>query len=110
MAGSIPVSPLQNRKEEKMIDRKYRILAINPCKGAFHTEEDSILFLAKDRAVPVMLQAYRKECERIGCQPEHLESVNLLIDRVVDFQEQKGSKTPNTDTQCEIDRCIGGKL
>jgi hypothetical protein len=33
-----------------MIDRKYKILAVNPVSGGMHTEEDAILFLAKDLA------------------------------------------------------------
>ncbi len=27
-----------------VIDRKYKILAVNPCSGKIHTEDDSVLF------------------------------------------------------------------
>lgn len=94
----------------KLIDWKFNILALNPCKNDFHSSEDSFLFLAKDRAVPAALQAYREECERLGCGPEHLEAIDLLYDRVIEFQELRGSKIPDTETPCEIDRCIGGNL
>ena len=53
-----------------MIDRKYKILAVNPCSGNIHTEEDSILFLAKDRGVIRMLDTYLDECKRLKCGPE----------------------------------------
>ena len=93
-----------------VIDRKYQILAVNPCNGHIHTEADSILFNADDRAVPAMLRAYKRECERIGCEEPHIESISLLHDRVLIRQSKTGGKVPDTDTQCEIDRCIGGKV
>ena len=37
------------------IDRKYTILAVNPSSGREHTEEDSVLFLPKDRAFLAIL-------------------------------------------------------
>ena len=39
------------------IDWKYKIQAVNPCSKNTHDENDSILFLAKDKAVPAMLRA-----------------------------------------------------
>ena len=71
-----------------MIDRKYQILAVNPCNGHIHTEKDSLLLVADDRAVPIALRAYLEECEKLGCGDTHLESVALLIDRVENILEQ----------------------
>lgn len=93
-----------------MIDRKYKVLAVNPCTGKIHTEDDSILFSARDRAVPAMLREYHRECLRIGCSETHLESIVLLTRRVEEYQEKCENKVPDTDTPCEIDRCIGGKV
>lgn len=93
-----------------MIDRKYKILAVNPCSGKHHTEEDSILFCAKDAALPDALKTYRNRCAILGCGDEHLESVDLLISRVMEYQDEHGYKVPDIDTPCEIDRCIGGKV
>lgn len=90
------------------IDRKYKITAVNPCSGNMHTENDSILFLAKDRAVPAMLRAYRAECELIGANPAHIESIALLIERVEEYQRDTESKVPDTDLPCEIARCVSG--
>ena len=90
------------------IDWKYKIHAINPCSKNEHTEEDSILFLAKDRAVPVMLRAYLSECERLKVNQAHLDTVQLLIKRVDDYQRDVNVKTPDTDLPCEIDRCVRG--
>jgi len=92
-----------------MIDRKFKILAINPCKGKHYTEENSMLFCAKDKALVPTLEAYHNECLKLGCGLEHLESVELLISRVKTFQKDE-CRTPDTDTDCEIDRCIGGNV
>lgn len=91
------------------IDRKYKISAVNPCSGNTHAENDSILFLAKDRAVPAMLRAYRTESERLGANPAHLESIDLLLGRVEEYQLLVESKVPDTDLPCEIRRCIDGE-
>lgn len=92
----------------EVIDRKFQILAVNPCKqGAVYTEEDGIFFCAKDKALLPTLEAYRYTCKQLGCAEEHLESIGLLMDRVADYQKTN-SKLPDTDTDCEIDRCIGG--
>ena len=93
-----------------MIDRKYRILAVNPCSGNVHNEEDSVLFLAKDEALLVALEAYVEECSLLGCEDTHLESVNLLIERVEEYQRKVKVEVPDTNLPCEIDRCIRGKL
>ncbi len=78
------------------IDRKYHIEASNPTSGSHHTEQDSILFLAKDAAVPDMLDAYSQKCIELGCSAHHLKSVELLRERVVKYQAEQGSKTADT--------------
>jgi hypothetical protein len=91
------------------IDRKYTIHAVNPCSGNTHDEYDSILFLAKDKAVPAMLRAYFKESEKLGANPAHLESIGLLIGRVEQYQHEVEAKIPDTDLPCEIRRCVDGE-
>ena len=92
-----------------MRDRKFKNLAINPCKGTIYTEENSILFCAQDKALLPTLAAYKKECEKLGCGPEHIESITLLSERIAKFQESY-THIPDTETDCEIDRCIGGNV
>ena len=91
-----------------MIDRKYKILAINPCSGQIHTEDDAVLFCAKDAAFPYALEAYIQECKHRKCGHAHIESAELLLGRVRAYQKKHGYKLPDTHTPCEIDRCIGG--
>lgn len=91
------------------IDWKYDIKAVNPCSGNTHDEFDSVLFLAKDKAVPAMLKTYRAECVALGANQAHLEAIDLLIIRVDNYQKSIKSETPDTDLPCEIERCVNGK-
>lgn len=96
-------------QKDLIIDRKFKINAVNPCKpDKPHTERDSILFLAKDRALPATLDAYMEECRRIGADEVHIEAISLMRERVVDYQEHIDNSVPDTNAPCEIDRCIGG--
>lgn len=91
------------------IDWKYQIKAINPCSLNTHDQYDSILFLAKDAAVPAMLKTYRDETIRLGSNPAHIEAVELLLSRVIQYQAEVESKVPDTDLPCEIRRCVDGE-
>ena len=93
---------------KEIIDRKFRILAVNPCTHKIYTERNSVLFVAKDKALPAALSAYRDECVRIKANPEHIKSVDLLIERVATFQKDVEVRIPDTVGNCEIGRCIGG--
>lgn len=92
-----------------MIDRKFKFVAVNPCNKNVYTENDALILCAKDLAVVPALQAYHKACMDLRCGEEHLESIMLLINRVSVFQQSE-SKIPDTDEECEIDRCIGGNV
>jgi hypothetical protein len=88
------------------IDRKFQILAVNPVNGKVYTDENALLLCAKDKAVPAALRAYKEECERIGANPEHVESVGLLLGRVEEYQAEVESRVPDTVGD-EIPRCLG---
>lgn len=79
-----------------MIDKKFKILAINPVNGKHYTEKNAILFCAHDAAVPAMLQFYRDECKSLGSNPEHMESIGLMIDRVEGYQMVVKKKVADT--------------
>ena len=90
-----------------VIDRKFKILAVNPVNKNIYTEADSILFCAKDRALPAALLSYRDECIKIGASSDHLNSIMLMRDRVIQYQNTIEKKVPDTEG-LEIERCIGG--
>jgi hypothetical protein len=92
----------------KIIDRKFKILAVNPVKGKIYTEENAVLFAAKDKALIPALLKYYEACEKLGCDSTHLESIKLLMERVEKFQAENESRVPDTDAGPEADRCILG--
>lgn len=71
------------------IDEKYYFLAwkINDETDAF-TEDEAIIFRAKDNALVPTLQFYRDECVRIGASKAHIAGINALIVRVEKWREQ----------------------
>ena len=83
------------------IDRKFTIIATANKSHKLYTEESSVLFLAKDRALPAALRAYRKECERIGAEQPQLDAVDLLIQRVDQWQLENETKIPDVDPVLE---------
>ena len=93
------------------IDRKFRILAVNPCKpGAIYTEKDGAFFKATDEFFPDALKAYIRAMVESGrVDANQIMSAEMLLDRVMVKQATDGKRTPDIETQREIDRCIGGK-
>lgn len=92
-----------------IIDRKFNIMAVNPCNGKVYTEDEALLLCAKDKAVPAALAAYRDECIKLSCNAEHITSINLLIERVIKYQTEVESRVPDTVGACEIARCVDGE-
>lgn len=80
----------------EIIDRKFKILAINPCNGKIYTEKNAMIFCAKDKALIPALQAYAVACHKLGSNQDHIESIRLLIDRVEDYQRYIESRVPDT--------------
>jgi len=105
----ILLTEMEDKKME-VIDRKFKFIAFNPCKGTIYTEKNAVLFLAKDAGLLPTLDRYLKFCENSGCDSNHIESIELLMGRVRRFQQEWGDKLPDTNTPCEIARCIKGKL
>jgi len=91
-----------------VIDRKFIIAAQNPVNGKKYSQDDALLLCAKDRAVPAALRAYKTECKKLGANPEHIESIGLLIGRVEEYQENVEARTPDTLGD-ELKRCIDGE-
>ena len=91
----MPTQKPRIKKENEMsdksigepIDRKFIIAARCVEHGHAHTDNDSVLFLAKDKALPATLEFYRQECIRLGAKKEQMLGVELLIGRVKKWQD-----------------------
>lgn len=68
------------------VDRKFWTRALCTEHDGQHDEGDSVLFLAKDRALIPTLFAYLGECERLGASARQLAGISLLIERVRAWQ------------------------
>lgn len=86
-------------------DPKYQIFALNVTTLALHSEQDSVLFLAKDQVLPYALEAYISKAIAIGVSQEHIDKMTQLLDDVKNYQADNGSKLPDTLTDgehCEV--------
>ncbi len=90
-----------------VVDRKFKILAVNPVNGKIYDETNAVLLCAKDAAVPAALETYRRECVKLGANDEHIRSIELLIDRVRQYQVDIEKRVPDT-IGAEVDRCVHG--
>lgn len=51
------IDHLKSWRNIKMIDRKFKFVAVNPCNNKVYTEENAIILCAKDQAVVAALIA-----------------------------------------------------
>jgi len=87
------------------IDRKFKMIAVNPVTGKVYTEENALVLCAKDAAVPAALEAYRNKCVQLKANREHIASIELLLQRVLQFQMDHERRIPDTVGE-EIPRCL----
>lgn len=85
------------------IDRKFKIQAQSIHSGATYTEDDAVLFLAKDRAFILTLPTYLENCKKVGAGQDQILAVELLINRVNDYQYSHPNltKVPDVDPLTE---------
>lgn len=79
------------------IDRKFKFVATANRSGKQYTEENAVLFLAKDRAFLLTLQDYIRHCRALGAAPEQIQAAQLLFERVRQFQATNETKVPDVD-------------
>jgi len=92
---------------ETAIDRKFQFMAVNPVNKKIYTDQDAIVFCAKDVCVPPMIEAYIKAATLAGANLEHIDSMQALLGRVRKYQDEIEAKVPDTVGD-EIDRCLHG--
>ncbi len=81
------------------VDRKFRISAVSYGSGKRHDEDDSVLFLAKDKAFLRTLPHYLEACIAMGAGEDQIRAVELLIQRVAKYQRDNPTvaKVPDVD-------------
>jgi hypothetical protein len=88
------------------IDRKFSIRANSLASGNSYTEEEAVLFLARDRAFALTLPTYLENTKKIGAGPDQIRAVELLMNRVFRYQIENPDKVkvpdvdPDLEPQC----------
>ena len=60
-------------------------------------DEPLILFRAKDKLLPQVLENYKKLCQDAGCQPQQVESLGPLVQQIKDWQAANPDKVKLPD-------------
>ena len=60
-------------------------------------DEPLVLFRAKDKLLPQVLENYKKLCQDAGCQPHQVETLGPMIQRVKDWQTANSGKVKLPD-------------
>lgn len=79
------------------IDRKFTFNAMCCEHGHEHSHMDSMVFLAKDKALPMTLMYYMNRCQELGASTEQLRCIELLIERVEQYQAEHPDKVKVAD-------------
>ena len=64
------------------LDAKFHGVIVKNKNGTVVPQDQWMVFLAKDNAVPAMLEFYEQECERQGAAPEQVAAVRAMRARV----------------------------
>lgn len=81
------------------IDRKFAFTGTSLSSGKLYSEDNAIIFLARDAALPETLMTYLKVCKDKGASVQQLDSIRALYRRVVKFQEQNLDAVKVADVQ-----------
>jgi hypothetical protein len=85
------------------LDAKFYAAVHKVKDGKSVPDDEWMIFLAKDDAVPKTLEFYHAECKRLGADEEHLASVLRMLRRVIQW------RAANPD-RCKVPDARGEKL
>jgi hypothetical protein len=71
----------------KKLDGKFSGVIIKSSDSSIVPDDQYMVFLAKDDALPPTLEFYEKECERIGAAPEQIAAIRALRARLQVWRE-----------------------
>lgn len=94
---------------EGPIDRKYIFTGYNPINGKVVTQDNAVVFCAKDIVLLRTLPDYIDKAIAAGADNNTIESIKLLMGRIAEFQEKVECKIPDIKGR-EVDRCIEGDM
>lgn len=89
---------------DESVDRKFKILAINPHKGVIYDDHHAVLFLAKDKVFLETLPTYIENLVKSGADSMQIIGAKLMMERVRQYQERNPDivKVPDIDQAKEV--------
>lgn len=64
-------------------------------------DDEYVVFLVKDNAFAAMLPVYRAKCVELGCDTEHIDSIDRMIGRAQRWRDQHPERLKNPDAAGE---------
>ena len=69
--------------------------------GSVVPEDQYVVFLIKDNAFADILPLYRTRCIELGCDTEHIEALDRMLERMYAWREANPDKCKNPDAHGE---------
>lgn len=83
------------------LDGKFHGVIVKNKDGSIVPQDEYVVFLAKDNAFPVALDAYYHECQRLNASLEQLGAIRELRDRLRAWRSNNPDKCKIPDVQTE---------
>lgn len=84
------------------LDAKFSGVIFKVKDGSIVTDDEYMVFLAKDNAFMPTLRFYRTECERLGADAEHLAAVDRTIERLTEWRRVNLHRLKVPDAKGEL--------
>jgi hypothetical protein len=89
----------RERRMSAKLDGKFHGIIAKNKDGSIVPQDQWIVFLAQDDAVPATLRFYHAECKRLGASLEQLHAIDLLIIRASAWRSSNPGKCKVPDVQ-----------
>lgn len=81
------------------LDGKFHGIVVKNKDQSIVPQDQWMVFLAKDDAVPATLEFYENECRRLGAAPEQIGAIKDMRDRVYLWREAHPELCKTPDVQ-----------
>lgn len=83
------------------LDAKFSGVIVKVKDGTIVSDDEYVVFLAKDTAFANILPTYRAECLDLGCDSEQLAAVDRLIERLRAWRQANPARLKVPDAKNE---------
>ena len=83
------------------LDAKFYGIVRKVKDGSIVTDDEYMVFLAKDNAFAAILPLYRDKCVELGCDAEQIASINRGLDRLNAWRDANPDRCKDPDAAGE---------